>query len=651
MRVRRLSITNFRGVRDGVVDFAKHALLVGGNNTGKSTLCEALDLVLGPERLSWRPVVDEHDFYRGRYHARTVEDADEVSANLADISYRAAIAAATNSDDGPAGEIRQAVCLIRIEAMLVDLPGEAERRFRGHLRRWSENLAGFVDETDSPAPEDADAEDTSWALPVAFLGRYNREEDDFEGGTFFLHPRREVAEEDASKLGAGLAPFTRDDKRLCGFVFLRALRTGSRALTLQKGSVLDTILRLAGDDAAEMWVSTLDMLQGLSPPIGHIPHLKMIQEQIQRRARQFIGLAPGDSTGFFASELTREHLREVVRLFVASEQSAHLLPFHRLGTGTINVLVFALLTFIAELKSNRSVIFAMEEPEIALPPHTQRRIVRFVLREMGQAVVTSHSPYVIQQLESEDIVVLSRGADGRLRARPLEAGVVTSRMLRTQRRQFAEAVLGQAILVVEGGTEVALCHAVSTALELFLPPETYLHLDLAGVTVFNAGSDGEVPKFGPVFAGMQKPAFALYDKQRSPWSPEEETALAAYQSTKEHEYSGIEDLLVAEVPVSVHRAFLERAASRNDYPQRRRYAPGMTDNELLKLSKEVLVARKGEGSAYCALLIASCESVDELPATIVGLLTTIHQELHGEAALVPAGVPTEAKMDPEASSQ
>ena len=58
MRVRRLTIQNFRGVDLGTVDFLGHTLLVGGNNVGKSTVCEALDLVLGPERLSRRPVID-----------------------------------------------------------------------------------------------------------------------------------------------------------------------------------------------------------------------------------------------------------------------------------------------------------------------------------------------------------------------------------------------------------------------------------------------------------------------------------------------------------------------------------------------------------------------------------------------------------------
>lgn len=60
MRVRRLNIANFRGIFHGEVDFAGHTLLVGGNNVGKSTVCEALDLVLGPERLfrRSRPFVD-----------------------------------------------------------------------------------------------------------------------------------------------------------------------------------------------------------------------------------------------------------------------------------------------------------------------------------------------------------------------------------------------------------------------------------------------------------------------------------------------------------------------------------------------------------------------------------------------------------------
>jgi putative ATP-dependent endonuclease of OLD family len=49
MRVSRLSIENFRGIAKAVLHFSGHTLLIGGNNVGKSTICEALDLVLGPD--------------------------------------------------------------------------------------------------------------------------------------------------------------------------------------------------------------------------------------------------------------------------------------------------------------------------------------------------------------------------------------------------------------------------------------------------------------------------------------------------------------------------------------------------------------------------------------------------------------------------
>lgn len=67
LQVLRVAISNFRGIQNGVVDLHRHSLLVGGNNIGKSTVCEAIDVALGPERQFRRPVIDEHDFYRSDY--------------------------------------------------------------------------------------------------------------------------------------------------------------------------------------------------------------------------------------------------------------------------------------------------------------------------------------------------------------------------------------------------------------------------------------------------------------------------------------------------------------------------------------------------------------------------------------------------------
>ena len=67
MRIRRLKLTNFRSVATGNVDFPGHTVIIGGNSVGKSTMCGALDLLLGPDRLSRRSPMDEHDFFERRY--------------------------------------------------------------------------------------------------------------------------------------------------------------------------------------------------------------------------------------------------------------------------------------------------------------------------------------------------------------------------------------------------------------------------------------------------------------------------------------------------------------------------------------------------------------------------------------------------------
>lgn len=604
MRVRRLTMCNFRGVKEGRVDFPQHTLLVGGNNVGKSTVCEALELVLGPERLSRRPVIDEHDFYAGQY----LEAA------------------------GKAIEVT-------ITAILTDLSDEARNRFHLHLRPWDEAANEFADEAGSTVTSKP-----VWSLPITFIGRYDRGEDDFEGNSFFEHPVQmpatpeEAQGEPFTLLGAGRTTFGREHKRYCGFVFLRALRTGSRALSLQRGSLLDTILRLGSGGLTEMWQDTLNRLRALDPAIGEIPKLQQIRTEIQTRLSQFINLADAeDPTAFFASELTREHLREVVRLFVGAQPGSYLVPFNHLGTGSVNLLVFALLTFIADLKGTKNVIFAMEEPEIALPPHTQRRVTRFVLHEMGQSIVTSHSPYVIEQFEPNQIVLLDRTNAGVLAGRPVDVAAVKPKAFRTERRQFAEAILSRAVLVVEGATEAAVFPAASSVLESCLGADLYTHMDLAGVTVFDAGADNSVPRYGPMFAALSKTAFAFYDPPKKPFDPDAIAKLATYAEYWESPESGIEKLLANQTAAGAVRRFLKDVQRRPDYPTKcGPYDESMKEDDVRDLARRVLEGRKGDAYGYGAMLIAQCQDVTELPPTIREVLEKIHATLSPPQPSSPA---------------
>lgn len=68
MRIYKIKIDNFRGIKHADIFLEKEVLLIGDNDSGKSTIIEAIDLVLGPDRLSKYPVVNEHDFFCRRVY-------------------------------------------------------------------------------------------------------------------------------------------------------------------------------------------------------------------------------------------------------------------------------------------------------------------------------------------------------------------------------------------------------------------------------------------------------------------------------------------------------------------------------------------------------------------------------------------------------
>lgn len=592
MKVRRLHVQNYKGAREGTVTLNGHSLLVGSNNVGKSTVCEALELVLGPERMFRRPVIDEYDFFGAHYQ----------------------------EEGGVLPEVR-------IEVVLTDLSEATERRFGAHLRPWSITANDFVDLEPGAIEHTGDAE---WCLPIVFIGRFDSTEDDFVGGTFFAHPEA-VADDFAEGpvgLGAGLSTFSREDKRHCGFLYLRPNRTGSRALTFQRGSLLDTIVRLESEIAGPLWENALTDLAELVIASDDSAFAK-IRTEVHDRIGRFLHLADiANPVDIRASELTREHLREVLRLFIATQPGIDGVPFNRLSTGSLNLLVFSLLTYIAELKGDHLVIFAMEEPEIALPPHAQRRLVDFVTQHMGQAIVTSHSPYVIEKFDPARVVVLNRDSSGVLTS----SNVVLPddfklKRYRSNRRQFAEAVLASAVLVVEGSTEASLLPVVADVLDQD-PSVNYLHIDLAGVSIFDAQNDVSVPLYAPIFKRMGKPVFGLHDTPANPFDPALAAKTADFSLYEVIPYSGIEELLAAEIPVNVQRSFLGSVLNRPDYPTACGRVDATTpDGEVRAITSRVLKARKGSGSGYAAILVAECSSLADLPSTLANFLLTIDAEL------------------------
>jgi len=577
MRVVRLSIENFRGIAKAELDFSGHTLLIGGNNVGKSTVCEALDLVLGPDRLNRTPPVEEFDFHNANYLA----------------------------EDG------ETHVPLRIEATLVGLTDEIRNICAANLELWHKIEKRVLDEGEVGLADDPNVE---FCLRLITVGRYDIEDDQFVAKTSYRRNDDDLDEEPRS--------IPSKVKRSIGFLYLRTIRTGSRALSLERGTLLDNILRMK-EARKGMWEGIRKRLVELDPPIdAEATELGPILEEIEERLAEYI--APGGegrATRLFVSQLTREHLRKSIAFFLTMGEGEVAVPFQHAGTGTLNTLVLALLTFIAELK--KDVIFAMEEPEIALPPHTQRRITNYLLSKTSQCFVTSHSPYVIERFEPEGIVKINRDGQGNLSGIPvkLPTNMKAKNYRQNFRRVIAEALLSRGVIVGEGLTEQDALLVVAQIMEE--NDADLFPLDVAGICVINADGDGNLEKLGSFFKEVGIPAFAFFDKTKR--SADDIRALQdAYVIAREISQKGAEALIAEETPLQRQWEFLTAVKNeeKDDHPLGIPAAtPG--DAELRKLTAMILKGMKGDGGA--ARLLSLCD-INEMPPTITAFLSEIYQQ-------------------------
>ena len=93
---------------------------------------------------------------------------------------------------------------------IADLTQEQKARFGNYIEFWSTDTDILYESAD---PAGVDNKSISEALRVTFHGWYDPEEDDFEGRTYFT---RSLTESDNP------APFSKKDKQVCGFLYLRS---------------------------------------------------------------------------------------------------------------------------------------------------------------------------------------------------------------------------------------------------------------------------------------------------------------------------------------------------------------------------------------------------------------------------------------------
>jgi len=236
------------------------------------------------------PVVDEHDFYLGNYY--TDEKTVPIGQDIADDEF-------ARLDKVFSDENTDTVAVL---VTLIDLSNEQKTTFGGRCEYYSKADDKFLDKGDIENVDDATVTD---CLRILFLGHYDAEADDFVGKTYYF-----------KDLLAGKADEVhKKQKQLIGFLYLRALRTGSRALSLERGSLLDIVLR-AREIKPKMWEDVLLKLDEAKIPLKEDDEIGSVLSDVQNAINRYVPKEWGAAPKLKVSRMTREDLRRTIVAFI-----------------------------------------------------------------------------------------------------------------------------------------------------------------------------------------------------------------------------------------------------------------------------------------------------------------------------------------------
>ena len=586
MKIVRIVIKNFRCIRSAELFPSIHNVLLGPNNVGKTTVLEALNLVLNPEITFRSNVIDENDFYRRQYRSVTVAPVEDGAEGGTDDATSHEATDESVEQQLPQADVTTALCAagqdpfnIYIEVVLSELCNEDKDKFGDNLVPWDSDAKTVIEGTE----EGTDPfEHASPAIRVFFEGWYDPEEDDFYYDTFFL-PTLGLNRNECHKL-------SRVQKQYIGFLIYRNFRGLTRPITLEPQTLFGLLLR-SQKVQPKNFERVLGNIDDALEPMSSEADFGSIVSSYKAELERFLPLCYGSSSNiaFELTDRTRRQLKAIGQLYVDSESK---LPIEKMGAGTRSIAILAMLTLI--MRRRERGILALEEPETFLFPHAQRRLMDECIDLSDQVFVTTHSPYVLERIPVSGVGRVVRDPEDHLSWSHISVDSVRDINLYSKRLKqvHCEALVGRAVLIVEGDSDRVWVMGVSRILNRQVwHGNRQEAFDLQGIGVVSAEGHGEISKLGKFFYEAGLKVVGLYDKTSEQNAVEDLCRNPWPSIFLPHE--GLEELLASELPISVLVRFIVEAQHCKTALKTANEVSSMNDGQIRIFAKETLIANKG----------------------------------------------------------
>ena len=415
MTIDEVRIQDFRGIGSLDLKLGRVTVLIGENNSGKTSVLDALKLCLrelGPRR---QTVFDGLDFHL----------------------------ASGRSEPSAADPIE-------IEVRFSEGPGE----------EWDDHLVGRLSRAEVLQIDDAGRGHVRLRITCA----YDRGTREFAHDWSFLDLNGEAMSRTRRRALAVLQQKVR-------FFYLRALRDAARHFDA-RGPFWRPFLQdsqLAPDRKAEIEAK----LQEVNDLVVS-SHASF--EQVQtglRRVQSVVPLSTGEAVSIEAVPGRMFDMLARAQVQLGTTTGAKI-PLSRHGEGTQSLAVLMLFSAFLEAQPEGVPVLALEEPEAHLHPSAIRALWDLVGGFSGQKLISTHSGEFLAATDICDVRRLARTPDG-IKAfrvsRDLLSDDETRKFNYHIRRTRGELLFARCWLMVEGETETWVYPAAARALGLNLHRE------------------------------------------------------------------------------------------------------------------------------------------------------------------------------------
>lgn len=394
-------VAGFRGIKNLEISLPRVAVLIGQNNSGKTTFLKALQLALG----DYSRALSEEDFYIG-------------------------------ADGFPAAEI-----MVDVRIVPVDTDGKRVLKFDSS---WQAELGDII------MPE---------ATGHQFVALRTRSMRNLLKGNF--DTKRATLDKWPAGGSWTTEKVTQKNlvKRLESLPFFaieaqRDIHQELRERTSFVGRVLSGIKYNEADVTA-----LEDLIKGVNDEaVSKSKELKSLKHHLQQLNKSFDGDGSAEITPL--PKKIRDLSKHVSVQFGENSANSFSMEYHGMGTRSwaslLTVKAFSELLGEQHALETKPFfpILSAEEPEAHLHPNAQRSLYRQLADSKGQVIVSTHSPYLAAIAKSEDLRGLRRDGTS---VKVLKLSAISPEDQRRLHREVihtrGEILFSKAIVLCEGETE------------------------------------------------------------------------------------------------------------------------------------------------------------------------------------------------------